>query len=273
MGYIAAFDYLEVYVASSVTYRPSIPPITIESAVINWFLNHDKHLNGLRANFPDQVAAVAADIQKVLNDAADGRSLHATVTNISEFFVEYTPAEIALYQRGAPFSDDEWKFLFTCELAGAKMRILGYFLKEKYGIDPTLADQGSTEGSERRVTCEGCGKINRIALNAPNPRCGHCGTTLPLTNRDRNVQTELNQTTASGVRQTSPITGMLIGFAALLVIAVVWSTQREGLTPTYQNQPVSTAAAVAAPSATAFSLSQHDQGMLAHISDLTSDWN
>ena len=127
--------------------RPPVPPITDEGAVINWFIEHDKHLNGLRSNFPDRIAAVAIDIQGVLNETSSGQSLRATVAKISTFFTNFTPQEIALYQRGAPFSDDEWSFLFTCELAGAKMRILGYFLEKKYGIDPQLIDQPSESSS------------------------------------------------------------------------------------------------------------------------------
>lgn len=139
--------------------RPPVPPITNEGAVINWFLEHDKHLNGLRANFPDRIAAVATDIQGVLNETSSGRSLHATVGNISKFFTNFTPQEVALYQRGAPFSDDEWSFLFVCELAGAKLRILGYFVKEKYGIDPESIDTPSESvrsdqfsGKQKRVS-------------------------------------------------------------------------------------------------------------------------
>ena len=160
--------------------RPPVPPITEEGSVINWFLAYDEQLNGLRANFPDQIAEVAMDIQGVLIDKADGPSLHATVTNISKGVTEFMPQEVALYQRGGPFSDDELRFLFVCELGGAKLRILGYFLEKKYGFDPR-------EAPSVVIVCPKCGKKNSAPTSATRIRCGSCREDIPLIESQRHT--------------------------------------------------------------------------------------
>lgn len=182
--------------ATSVSRQPPVPPISNEGSVINWFLAHDKQLNGLRANFPDQIAEVAKDIRGVLIDTADdGESLQATVMNISRFVTEFMPGEMALYQRGGPYSDDEIALLFACELAGAKLRILGYFLKEKHGIAPPLGrTRGASTSEAKRVNCGVCGKKNRFSQTARKANCGGCGAALDIS---RSVGTDVPSPTPS----------------------------------------------------------------------------
>ncbi len=133
---LAAYAFFKNQFGGRKYSKPPIPSLGDDRGVVRWFLQHDDHLNGLRSNFSGQLRNVEEEILSTLRAKDSGRALKATLGNVVKGHEHFSLKALDLYRRGAPFSEEEVQILFLDEMASAKMRILGYFLKMRYGIDP-----------------------------------------------------------------------------------------------------------------------------------------
>ena len=122
--------------------RPPIPPVTDEAGVVNWFLLYDEKIADFRRNFPSKINEARhefiADLQQ---NGTTAVSLKTQLQKISTFYSEVVLPQAGLRtQHGGPLPnetrEDYREVMFLEAALAAKMRIFGYVLLKKYGIQP-----------------------------------------------------------------------------------------------------------------------------------------
>ena len=120
---------------------PPVPPISATDAVVDWFLAYDEKIGDLR------LLASTLGLQKareeILNDLSAHReaaSLKAHLDKVSAFWSEMAlPAAATRFQDGpiAGESEADARMVMLLEaVLAAKVRVLGYFLLKRHGIQP-----------------------------------------------------------------------------------------------------------------------------------------
>ena len=132
---------------SKFSFSQSIPPIYKSEKVVDWFLQNDSKIKDYSRNYPDKLKKLKADILAEIEANSNGPALKEHVKNIGS---EYEKALINIANK---YDSTNWHSAFKASVeAGeshkdyslfhfeaylaAKMRILGYFLLKKYGIQP-----------------------------------------------------------------------------------------------------------------------------------------
>lgn len=122
-----------------VSAKPEMPPITDEAGVVNWFLQYDETNKDLRSRFPIMMDNTREEILHTLQTYPDADSLLAHLKEVSGFYLDLLrpQAELREKQKG-PLPDETEeeavKIVVLESVVGAKIRILRYFLSERYGI-------------------------------------------------------------------------------------------------------------------------------------------
>lgn len=117
---------------------PPMPAITNESAVVDWFLRYDPKLSDVRNYLQSAIPELRT---QVLYDLAVHNSpfkLKAHIDNLTAELVQL----IEDRQKGQelPCSDFGVNSRASEVMLAARLRILGYFLLKKYGIDPSMLE-------------------------------------------------------------------------------------------------------------------------------------
>lgn len=118
---------------------PSVPSIENEVAVVDWFLKYDNNTRNLRTNFKPMLEQIKQDILTDLRNNADESSLKQFVQGAMKFWEDTAFPQAALrLQTGHPTegeTQEDWiKIIYAEQYLAAKIRVLGYFLLKKYGI-------------------------------------------------------------------------------------------------------------------------------------------
>jgi hypothetical protein len=122
--------------------HPTMPPITDDAGIVDWFLRHDDAISDLRRNFPSRVEEARREfIADLKRNGSTGPLLKAQLAKVSKFYSEVVlPGAAERQQRGGPILGEtrqEYLDVMFLEAAlAAKMRIFGYILVNRYGIQP-----------------------------------------------------------------------------------------------------------------------------------------
>lgn len=115
----------------------TIPSIDDANGVIEWFLKYDDVRNFKRL-FPAKVDSLKEDILLDMSKHNDATSLEKFINEAMEFW-EHTVFPQAFLRKDGPVeseSEQERIEIIAMEsFLSAKLRILGYFLSKKYGIE------------------------------------------------------------------------------------------------------------------------------------------
>lgn len=119
--------------------KPEMPPIDDEAGVVSWFLEHDETNSDLRTRFPTMIDNTREEILHTLRAYPDGQSLLAHLQEVGSFYLELLrpQAQLREKQRGplpGETEEDAVKIVVLEAVVGAKIRILRYFLSERYGV-------------------------------------------------------------------------------------------------------------------------------------------
>jgi predicted rRNA methylase YqxC with S4 and FtsJ domains len=122
-------------------FKPSVPNISNESGVINWFLNYDDKASEAKRKFPSANLEVIK--KSILKDVLDNNSFEKLTKVFKELEQKHTETlkHMALMSPNfESFSRDEMIQFGTLGFDEVfyivELRILGYFLLKKYGLDP-----------------------------------------------------------------------------------------------------------------------------------------
>ena len=126
--------------------KPKMPPISDEPGVVDWFLKHDDLLKDIRKKFSSQeMWALTQDHLLDLKNFPDGDSLSQHLQDLSRKYDKILPLAAEVHKRGGASSDDQReifaKVLLNEAILASKLRILGYILKTKYGIEPPSTEK------------------------------------------------------------------------------------------------------------------------------------
>jgi hypothetical protein len=115
--------------------KPPIPDVADARAVARWFVEYDDALRNLRTNCPSMKDSVVDDVRLIVQSCPDVTRLKRHYRRLSsQWSTDLLPKVAARYQRGPPFSAFD-KVIFSIESSyEAKKRILGYILRERYGV-------------------------------------------------------------------------------------------------------------------------------------------
>lgn len=117
--------------------KPPVPSVEDEGAVVRWFLEHDDQLADVRTNYEKLLENIEQEVLVDLRDFTDADSLRAHFTKVREAYGEkFLPWAAELRERGGSYDEAAETVFFAEALAATKLRILGYFLKERYDLDP-----------------------------------------------------------------------------------------------------------------------------------------
>ncbi len=163
--------------------KRDIPDVTDEAGVVEWFLQHDDMIGDRRRRFPYRVEAAKQEILADLKDnSVTASSLQTRITEINSFYSSrLLPAAAARWERRGPLPDesrDDYAELMFLEWAvAAKLRILGYFLLKKFGIDPA-GKEGAAYRTPSQVSCWSCkAPLDVTPSNSGRKvKCPKCGT-------------------------------------------------------------------------------------------------
>lgn len=114
--------------------KSNIPPIKDEEAVISWFLKNDDKIETVFFVKEEYFQKAKSEILKNLQEHQSAESLQGFVDKISTIYTEQILPTIANCHKQNQEIPSE--ILITEFVLSAKMRILGFFLLKKYGIQP-----------------------------------------------------------------------------------------------------------------------------------------
>ena len=111
-----------------------------EESIVDWFLKNDEKTSGLRNLFPDKVEETKEIILDILKNNSTGEQLKNYFVRLTkiyrdEIFPKFMKMEIS-YVNLPPRNSESYEILFVETELSVLRRILGYFLKYKYSIDP-----------------------------------------------------------------------------------------------------------------------------------------
>ncbi len=136
------FNDVSVYVLYRVFFRKrnifsGPPPIENQEQVIDWFFNNDKIVKNFRRVFPAIAEKLKCDILQDLNNNNNVESLEKFVRGAIKFWEE-TAAPQAVMRVNGPLEgethQEQVEIIAMENYLSTKLRILGYFLLKKYGI-------------------------------------------------------------------------------------------------------------------------------------------
>ena len=117
---------------------PPVPSVEEPELVVDWFLHHDAKISDYKRNYPETLASLREDILLDLANHPDAEGLLAHVDDITAEWAALMLEVGRRYEEGEPlFGDNEedaGSLLYREAYLAAKMRVLGYFLLEEYGI-------------------------------------------------------------------------------------------------------------------------------------------
>ena len=128
--------------APQVADKPMMPDISDEAAVIDWFLKFDDKLSDLRSGLqPKGIEYIRGEVAGDLGEHRSAEALKAHVAKVSMFHSSIALPELARrHMNGGPLPGETeagyMQIIMIEKLCAAKMRILGYFLLKKHGIQP-----------------------------------------------------------------------------------------------------------------------------------------
>lgn len=114
--------------------KPNIPPIDNEEEVIEWFLKYDDKIKNDFLADPKIFEKAKNEILDNLKEHSDAPSLQSFIKKISDAYTKKLLPSIAASHENN--EEIPWQILIMEMLFSTKMRILGYFLLKKYGIQP-----------------------------------------------------------------------------------------------------------------------------------------
>jgi len=119
---------------------PPIPPISKPGQVVDWFLRYDSKISDYRLNYPEGLPDLKADILTDLESSNDAATLEARFDSTMAQYDEVLAQASARYEVGGPVGgesqEDYAEIMHAQAYLSAKIRVLGYFLLNKYGIQP-----------------------------------------------------------------------------------------------------------------------------------------
>jgi hypothetical protein len=114
------------------TQKPTIPQIADSLGVVTWFLRHDDKISEFRSRFPTAVMALRDEVVCEINAIQSADQLQQYLSQLSAYYssvLAHGASEVAAGRNPADGGYAE-------SATAAKMRILGYILLRKYGIQP-----------------------------------------------------------------------------------------------------------------------------------------
>jgi hypothetical protein len=121
-------------------FKPSVPDITHEENVVNWFLKYDSIANKINETFPPENIKIIK--QSILKDVLENDTLEKLNKTLSDVEEKHTLAltQMALLtMKSTPLNHEETLALGTLGFDEVyyfiELRILGYFLLKKFGVD------------------------------------------------------------------------------------------------------------------------------------------
>jgi hypothetical protein len=112
--------------------KPSIPPVADSLGVVTWFLRHDDKIGEFRSRFPTAVTALRDEVVREITAIQSADQLQQYLSQLSAYYssaLAHAASELAAGRLPADGGYAE-------SATAAKMRILGYILLRKYGIQP-----------------------------------------------------------------------------------------------------------------------------------------
>lgn len=116
--------------------KPPIPPIHDEEGVVDWFLQFDDKIRDLRSNFPSLLPIVRNEVLLALHQHGSPSALQHYVKSLGDRYSEVLVRLTHQQVRDDVGLEERRQALQEEAAVAAKMRILGYFLLRKYGIQP-----------------------------------------------------------------------------------------------------------------------------------------
>lgn len=116
--------------------KPLTPLIHDEEAVVDWFLQFDEKIRDFRNNFPSLLPVVRKEVLLALHQHESPSALQDYVKSLGDRHLKVLE-RLAHQQVGDDIGiKEKLQALQEEAVVAAKMRILGYFLLRKYGIQP-----------------------------------------------------------------------------------------------------------------------------------------
>lgn len=117
----------------------SVPPIWEESQVIDWFLINDHEIADLRQFSPELLQAVKNEIIHDLHTHNNAQSLKSFLEGMANFWGDtLLPQALLRKKNQGPLhgesEEDAVRMVFMERCVAAKVRVLGYFLLKKFGV-------------------------------------------------------------------------------------------------------------------------------------------
>ena len=113
---------------------PPVPPITDASAVVQWFVRYDPKLSHIRRYYASSIPTLQTVVLNDLTVHDSPFKLKAHIDALTSELIQLTQTRVNLAEPSP--SNDLLQKQETEALLGARLRILGYFLLKKYGIEP-----------------------------------------------------------------------------------------------------------------------------------------
>jgi len=119
--------------------RPNLPNIEKTEEVVDWLIRYDDKIKDFRNKFKTKISDLKKEILYELKKYDNASELKQNMIALSSIYHSYIfPEALKRYDNKGPLSDDTKKFyislIYQESWLSAKMRIEGYFLLKKYGI-------------------------------------------------------------------------------------------------------------------------------------------
>jgi hypothetical protein len=112
--------------------KPQIPQIGDVAGVVTWFLQQDDKIADFRSRFPTALTAFRDEVVREINAIQSGEHLQQYLSQLSACYSSALAHAASEFAAGRNPADGGYAESATA----AKMRILGYILLRKYGIQP-----------------------------------------------------------------------------------------------------------------------------------------
>ncbi len=142
--------------------KPKIPPIDNEDEVVEWFLRYDDKIKHEFLTDSTIFEKAKNEILDNLREHSDASSLQSFIEKISVAYTEKLLPSIATNHENN--EEVPWQLLITEMLFSAKMRILGYFLLKKYGIQPGEGNNFTNPNTMKKSKKTTAKKSNKNAI-------------------------------------------------------------------------------------------------------------
>ena len=112
--------------------KATLPEASDIPGIVTWFLHHDDRISDFRTRFPAALSAFRDEVVREINDIQSANQLQEYLSQLSAYYssaLAHAASELAAGRKPVDGGYSE-------SATAAKLRILGYILLHKYGIQP-----------------------------------------------------------------------------------------------------------------------------------------